>query len=64
MTGSSTMAAVTFRISSDLKDRVGNLARKTNRSSTYFYNQLEADHSDDLEDIYDCLEIMESVKKK
>ena len=36
MTGSSTKTAVTFCISPDLKARVDNLARKTNRSSSYF----------------------------
>ena len=63
MTGSSTMTAVTFSISSDLKDRVDKLANKTGLSSSYFYNQLVADHIDKLEDAYDCLEIIESVKK-
>lgn len=63
MTGSSTMTAVTFSISSDLKDRVDKLANKTGLSSSYFYNQLMADHIDKLEDAYDCLEIIESVKK-
>ena len=58
MTGSSTKTAVTFRLSSDLKARVDNLARKNNRSSSYFYNQLVADHIDWLEDIYDCLAII------
>lgn len=63
MTGSSTMTAVTFSISSDLKARVDKLANKTGLSSSYFYNQLVADHIDKLEDAYDCLEIIESVKK-
>lgn len=63
MTGSSAKTAVTFRLSPDLKVRVDNLARKTNRSSSYFYNQLVADHIDELEDIYDCLAIIENVKK-
>lgn len=62
MTGLRTMAVVTFRISSELKVRVDNLARKANKSSSYFYNQLVIDHIDELEDAYDCLEIMESVK--
>ena len=63
MTGLRTMAVVTFRISSELKVRVDNLVRKTNRSSSYFYNQLVIDHINEIEDAYDCLEIMESVKK-
>lgn len=63
MNGSSTITAATFRISPDLKDRVDNLARNTNRSPSYFYNRLVADHIDELEDAYDCLEIIESVKK-
>ena len=63
MTESSTMTAVTFRISSDLKDRVDKLANKTGLGSSYFYNQLVADHIDKLEDAYDCLEIIVSVKK-
>lgn len=63
MTESSTMTAVTFRISSDLKDRVDKLANKTGLGSSYFYNQLVADHIDELEDAYDCLEIIENVKK-
>ena len=60
---SNVMTTATFRLSPDLKARVDNLARKTNRSSSYFYNQLVADHIDELEDIYDCLAIIENVKK-
>ena len=45
------------------KDCVDKLARKTNRSSSYFYNQMVADHIDELEDVYDCLAIIENVKK-
>ncbi len=63
MTGSDTMTEVTFSILLDLKIRVDNLARNTNRSPSYFYNQLVTDHIDELEDAYDCLEIIESVKK-
>ena len=63
MTESSTMTTVTFRISSDLKDRVDKLANKTGLSSSYFYNQLVANHIDELEDIYDCFAIIENVKK-
>ena len=60
---SNVMTTATFRLSPDLKARVDNLARKTNRSSSYFYNQLVADHIDELEDIYDCFAIIENVKK-
>ena len=60
---SNVMTTATFRLSPDLKARVDNLAKKTNRSSSYFYNQLVADHIDELEDIYDCLAIIENVKK-
>ena len=60
---SNVMTTATFRLSPDLKARVDSLARKTNRSSSYFYNQLVADHIDELEDIYDCLAIIENVKK-
>ena len=60
---SNVMTTATFRLSPDLKARVDNLARKTNRSSSYFYNQLVADHIDELEDIYDCLATIENVKK-
>ena len=60
---SNVMTTATFRLSSDLKARVDNLARKTNRSSSFFYNQLVTDHIDEIEDIYDCLAIIENVKK-
>lgn len=53
----------TFRINPELKARVDNLARKTNRSSSYFYNQLVSDHIDELEEIYECLSIVEDVKR-
>ena len=43
--------------------QVLNLARKTNRSSSYFYNQLVSDHIDELEEIYECLSIVEDVKR-
>lgn len=37
MHGSSVMAKATFRLSPDLKVRADNLARKTDRSSSYLY---------------------------
>ena len=63
MTGSDLITAVTFSISPDLKACVENLSRNTNRSPSYFYNQLVVDHIDELGDIYDCLAIIENVKK-
>lgn len=56
-------ATATFRINPELKARVDNLARKTNRSSSYFYNQLVSNHIDELEEIYECLSIVEDVKR-
>ena len=59
----SAMTTATFRLPPDLKERIDELARKTNRSSSYFYSQLVADHIDELEDIYECISLIEDVKK-
>ena len=62
-TATPAMTTATFRLSPELKERVDNLAKKTHRSSSYYYSQLVADHIDELEDVYDCLAIIEDVKK-
>lgn len=49
MTGSDTMTAVTFCIPQDIKASVDKFAKKTDISSSYFYNHLVSDHIDEFE---------------
>ena len=55
-------ATVTFRTTPELKERVDNLAKRTRRSSGFYYNALLEDYLDDLEDIYDAIQISERVR--
>lgn len=55
-------ATVTFRTTPELKERVDNLAKRTKRSSGFYYNVLLEDYLDDLEDIYDAIQISERVR--
>ncbi len=53
---------VTFRTSTENKARVEELAKKTRRSAAFFYNILLEEHLDELEDIYDAIDVREKVK--
>lgn len=55
-------ATVTFRTTPELKERVDNLAKRTRRSSGFYYNVLLEDYLDDLEDVYDAIQISERVR--
>ena len=46
-------STVTFRTTPELKERVDNLAKRTRRSSGFYYN---------VEDIYDAVDISERVR--
>jgi len=51
-----------FRTTPELKKRVDDLAKRTNRSSSFYYNRLLERYLEDLEDIYDSEMIMEKVR--
>lgn len=53
----------TFRTKPELKKRVEELARLTNRPASYYYNVLLEDYLDDLEDIYLSEKVLIDVKK-
>ena len=55
-------ATVTFRTTPELKERIDNLAKRTRRSSGFYYNVLLEDYLDDLEDVYDGIQISERVR--
>ncbi len=55
-------ATVTFRTTPELKERIDNLAKRTRRSSGFYYNVLLEDYLDDLEDVYDAIQISERVR--
>ena len=55
-------ATVTFRTTPELKARVDDLAKRTKRSSGFYYNILLEDYLDDLEDIYDAIQISENIR--
>lgn len=55
-------ATVTFRTTPEKKARIEELAKRTKRSAGFYYNVLLEDYLDDLEDIYDALEISARVK--
>ena len=46
----------------ELKERVGNLAKRTRRSSGFYYNVLLEDYLSEIEDIYDAVDISEKVR--
>ncbi len=53
---------VTFRTSLENKARIENLAKRTRRSAAFYYNVLLEEHLDDLEDIYDAIQVREDVR--
>lgn len=53
---------VTFITSPENKARVEALAKKTRHSVSFFYNILLEEHLDELEDIYDAIDVREKVK--
>ena len=55
-------STVTFRTTSELKERVDNLAKRTRRSSSFYYNVLLEDYLSEIEDIYDAIDISEKVR--
>lgn len=59
---------VTFRTSPELKERITNLAKKTKRSTSYYYNLLLEEYLDDLENIYlaeqEQVNIRKEIQKK
>lgn len=55
-------ATVTFRTNPEYKARVEALAKRTRRSAGFYYNILLEDYLDDIEDIYDAIEISERIK--
>ena len=55
-------STVTFRTTPELKERVDNLAKRTRRSSGFYYNVLLEDYLSEIEDIYDAIDISEKVK--
>ena len=48
----SATATVSFRTTPELKQRVSLLAKKTRRSTSFYYNLLLDEYLSDLEDIY------------
>lgn len=55
-------ATVTFRTTPENKSRIEALAKRTKRSAGFYYNVLLEDYLDDLEDIYDAIQIGERVR--
>ena len=55
-------STVTFRTTPELKERVDNLAKRTRRSSDFYYNVLLEDYLSEIEDIYDAMDISEKVR--
>ena len=46
------MSAVSLRLPDEIVDRLGNLAKRTGRSKTFFMIEAICEHLDDLEDLY------------
>lgn len=46
------MTAVSLRLPDEIVDRLGNLAKLTGRSKTFYMIEAICDHLDDLEDLY------------
>ncbi|SJM89268.1 P24 (fragment) [Crenothrix polyspora] len=46
------MTAVSLRLPDEIVDRLGNLAKLTGRSKTFYMIEAICEHLDDLEDLY------------
>lgn len=55
--------AIALRLSADLDKRLGNLARKTHRSKSYFAREAIKHYIEDLEDYYLAMSVLENPGK-
>ena len=55
-------AMVTFRLESEVKEKVEKLAKRTNRSAEFYYNQAIKQYLEDMEDLEDVMRIREEIK--
>ena len=55
-------ATASFRTTPELKERVSLLAKKTHRSTSFYYNLLLEDYLDEIEDIYLSEKILSEVR--
>ena len=56
------IATASFRTTQELKDRIDVLAKKTKRSSSFYFNLLLEEYLEDLEDIYLSQKILEDIR--
>lgn len=55
-------ATASFRTTPELKERVNFLAKKTHRSTSFYYNLLLEDYLDEIEDIYLSEKILSEIR--
>ena len=55
-------ATVSYRTTPELKERVNFLAKKTHRSTSFYYNLLLEDYLDEIEDIYLSEKILSEIR--
>ncbi len=55
-------ATASFRTTPELKKRMDYLAKKTHRTTSFYYNVLLEDYLDDIEDIYLSEKILSEIR--
>ncbi len=52
-----------IRLEPEIEARLDALAERTGRTKAFYLRQLIADNLDDLEDLYDAIEISERIRR-
>ncbi len=54
---------ISIRLEPELEQRINNLAKKTNRSKSYYIREMILQSIEDMEDYYLAEEAMENIRK-
>jgi RHH-type rel operon transcriptional repressor/antitoxin RelB len=56
------MVTATFRTNPEYKAKIDELAKRTRRSSSFYYNLMLERYLEDIEDLSDAMEVAENIK--
>ena len=60
--GMALTVTATFRTTPEIKEGMEKLAKKNNRSVSYYYNKMARSYLEDMEDLEDAIQAMEDLK--
>lgn len=54
-------ATATFRTTPEMKARITAIAKETNKSASFYYNQMLSEYLEELEDLQDAIKISKEI---